>query len=321
MPQAVGNTAHFLFYFFHFYYMHLNCSHLAKALHHVDLDKKCNRTWIPNLPNMNALNEKCNGEEKRQNTCDKYLRMALTVKSNSYSYQSSGQVLERPHAGDFLIAITWQIILARKSESALPNLSTLSSDLLSLQMTPCWQNDRWDVEDFWPRRASKGELVRLRKKPGHDQSFFHPPLLYFWRTYWHERRECVGKVTAAPGVWRGTKWKNNEWKLCSLPQPWHPNPSPSPSRLFSFLAPASRVFHPLLHPSYCFFFSFGRRPSLSFSPPPSPLPVCSQVSRFSFFVRCSSSPIAIVDASLSLSPFSSCFFGHSPISPIGLVAV
>ena len=104
MPRAGRNTAHFFifyFIFFHFYYMHLNCSHLAKALHHVALDKKCNRTRIPNLPNMNALNEKCNGEEKRQNTCDKYLRMAQTVKSNSYCRQSSGQVLEQPHAGDF----------------------------------------------------------------------------------------------------------------------------------------------------------------------------------------------------------------------------
>lgn len=140
-----------------------------------------------------------------------------------------------------------------------------------------------------------------QKKTRPRSVFFHPPLLYFWRTYWHERRECVGKVTAAPGVWRGTKWKNNEWKLCSLPQPWRPNPSPSPSLLFSFLAPASRVFHPILHPSYCFFFFRSSPLSLSFSRRPSPLPVCSHVSRSSFLVRCSSSPISIVDASLSLS--------------------
>ena len=67
-----------------------------------------------------------------------------------------------------------------------------------------------------------------------------------------------------------------------------------------------------------FFFS-----SSSFGRPPSPLLSALMYLAPLFPVRCSSSPISIVDASLSLSlsPCSSCLFGHGPISPIGLVAV
>lgn len=106
---------------------------------------------------------------------------------------------------------------------------------------------------------------KQRRKPGHNQSF-HPPLLYFWRTYWHERKVCRKGDRSAWCLAR-TKWKNSEWKLCSLPPPWHPNPSPSLSCLFSFsfALAAFVVFHPLLHPQLLFFFFLSSSLSLSSS--------------------------------------------------------
>uniref|UniRef100_A0A3Q3IJN9 Uncharacterized protein n=1 Tax=Monopterus albus TaxID=43700 RepID=A0A3Q3IJN9_MONAL len=54
-------------------------------------------------------------------------------------------------------------------------------------------------------------------KPGCNHSF-HPPELYFWMTHWQESKvrwkgDCRGWCLV------GAKWKNNEWKFCSLLPP------------------------------------------------------------------------------------------------------
>lgn len=81
------------------------------------------------------------------------------------------------------------------------------------------------------------------------------------------RGKCVGKVTAAPGVWQEPEWKNNEWKLRSLPPPpWHSPPSPPLSGLFSFALASLVIFHLLLPPSMLLFYLTGPL-FLFFSPP------------------------------------------------------
>ena len=184
--------------------------------------------------------------------------------------------------------------------------------------TPRWQNDRWDVEDFWPRRASKGELMRLRKKKktGHNQSFF---ILHCYISggrigmrggsvseRWPRRlvfgEEQSGKTTNGSSA----LFLNLDTPIRLLLPPVY--------SLFLY----QPIFHPLPHPSYCFFF-FLLLLSVVL-PPLSCLLSCISLLFFPSAALPHPSPL-LTPLSLSLSPCSSCLFGHGPISPIGLVAV
>lgn len=206
--------------------------------------------------------------------------------------------------------------------AAHPNLSSPSSDKLSLQLTPCWQNDRWDVEAFWPQQASKGELVCLENQATISLFILHS---YISGGHIGMRGKCVGKVTAAPGVWRKQSGKTTNGS----------------SVLFLHLDTAIRL---LLSPAYSPFllhwplllssilgcygflsvvnsFSFSCLPRLFFHLPPSRLVLCISLLLSHSLLFHTPLP-SDVSPSLSLPLcFSSCLFGHGPISPIGLVAV
>lgn len=169
----------------------------------------------------------------------------------------------------------------------------------SLQSTPCWQNDRWDVEALWPQHASKGELVGLENQATITLFILHSDIS-------GGHIGTRGKVTAAPGACREQRGKNIVWKLCSLISPWHADPSHFSSFSVSFMLASVVVLHPQL---LWFFLSSTLVYQLHFPPPP--LPVCCCLSRSSFLLPSSSSLISSHVSLPSSLPFFMCFWPRS----------
>lgn len=92
------------------------------------------------------------------------------------------QALELP-ACKFLSAIT-VITVPSSSHSDLTVYSRLTLLIVDPRLTK-WQ---MSCRGFLTS-ASKQRRAGTPWKPGHNHSF-HPPQLYLWRTYWHERKVC-----------------------------------------------------------------------------------------------------------------------------------
>lgn len=150
------------------------------------------------------------------------------------------------------------------------------------------------MEGFWPQQASKGEFVWPKNQPTIRLFILHN---YVSGGHIGITGKCVGKVTAAPGVWQEPSGKTTnggsallhlDTSLCLFLSP-----------IYSFSHWASLffvVFHPLLPPDLL---CFCQRPLTSFSASPSPV-------------------YLIPPLSLSLCRF---LLAMVPIFPFGMVAV
>lgn len=170
-------------------------------------------------------------------------------------------------------------------------------------------------------KLEKVSLYALKTRP---QSVFSSSS-YISRGHIGMRGKCVGKVTAVPDVVGESQVEKQRMEALFSPTTLTPQSvSFSPSCLFSIFC--TDLFHPLLHPHLLLFFFPSQFLSFlllnpAICPPPPPPPVWSCVSHFDILIPYSSSRISLpMSLSLPLA-FSSCLFGHGPISPIGLVAV